>query len=309
MVLYFAAFGAQHSVGQPLPNLGEVLEAESQAFSIKVPEQDGLVGGHLQGIQLSNDRLFVSGSSKAFGYLATFRKVDDRFQFVGVKKLGKAPTNHAGGFQIADNWLAVGVEDPKSKKHSVIQLLDISSFESFSKPPIYLLERTGDWKLSTAGAVGIIKRKDHFLLAVGTWDCTTIDFYVSNHLDPNSKDFEFSQWTVWDSRAAVRKKWVDKSYGNYQNLQLSEDSTGLYITGFCRTKKGANRADVYRMFVNSNPYDLMEKVATYTVQCKGDVTFRNGAGFGTYNDKSSIISVGSSLYPATQVQISPIKDY
>ena len=144
-------------------------------------------------------------------------------------------------------------------------------------------------------------------MAVGTWDCTTIDFYTSNHTDPHKDDFEFSLWTSWDSRAAVRKNWSDKSYCSYQNLQLSEDTSGVYITGFCRTRKGVDKADVYLLNTQSNPYDLMQKVATTSIKCKGEVTLRNGGGFGDYNGVRSIFAVGRGLSPKMQFQVFPIK--
>jgi hypothetical protein len=172
------------SYGQPLPHSKETLAIESVRFKTSVPDQKDLIGGHLQGIQLYNETLFVSGSSKEFGYLGLFQKLGDDFRFIGLKKLATDPLNHAGGFQIADNWLAVGLEDPVGKRESIVQLIDVSSFQKLQGPPVYTLRRKGDYQFSTAGAVALLKRKDHFLLAIGTWDCRTIDFYISNSLDP-----------------------------------------------------------------------------------------------------------------------------
>jgi len=220
-----------------------------------------------------------------------------------MKQLAETPLNHAGGFQIADNWLAVGVEDPRKKNHSVIHLIDVANAKTISAPPVYSLERKGEYKVSTAGAVALLKREDHFLLAVGSWNCTTIDLYTSNFLDPYKDYFEFEHWTTWDSREAIRKNWTDKSYCSYQNLQLTEDSTGMYITGFCRTGKGKNQADVYRINTDSDPYRLLQKVASQTFDCEGGVTFRNGAGFCNFNEKPSVIAVGRDLYPKMQMQV------
>ncbi len=298
---------ATSALGQPLPDAGETLAIESQGFKLSVPVQEDLKGGHLQGVQLYNGTLIVSGSSVQFGYLALFQLLGGEFKYLGIKKLAQDPLNHAGGFQVADNWLAVGIEDPKGKRQSIVQLIDISSFESLSAPPAYTLRRKGEWKYSTAGAVGLLKRKDHFLLAVGSWDCTTIDFYRSNHLDPNGKDFQFERWTTWDSRETIRKKWSSKPYGNYQNLQLTEDSTGVYITGFYKASNNSNKADVFLMNLGADPYTMMQKVATYSVQCSGAVTFRNGGGFTSFFDVPSIIAVGHDLYSKLQIQIFPIK--
>lgn len=305
IVPLLVCFGGAFS--QPLPDSGETLAIESQSIEIVVPVQNELKGGHLQGVQIYNGTLIVSGSSNNFGYLAFSQLIGGEFKFLGVKKLAKDPFNHAGGFQIAENWLAVGVEDPMGKRQSIVQLIDISSFENISAPPVYTLKRKGEWKYSTAGAVGLLKRKDHFLMAVGSWDCTTIDFYRSNHLNPKSEDFQFEKWTTWDSREAIRKNWTNKNYGNYQNLQLSEDESGVYISGFYKARNGSNKADVFKMTPGSDPYNMIQKVATYSVQCNGDVTFRNGGGFAEFLELPSVIAVGHNLYPKLRVQVFPIK--
>ncbi len=277
--------------------------AESRLFDIPVPADVALSGGHLQGIQYRNGMLIVSGSSSEYGYLALFQEMGQNFRFIGMKKLARSPFDHAGGFQLAENWLAVGIEDPSGKRESIIQIIDVSSFEKFSGPPVFTLKRQGEPKVSTAGAVAILQRTDHFLLAVGSWDCTTIDFYVSNGTDPYAEDFAFEKWTTWDSREAIRRNWVDKDLGSYQNLQLTEDPTGLYITGFCRTGKGADQADVFTLKPDSDPYHLLTKTATYKVQCQDNITFRNGAGFAHYNGTRSIIAVGRSLSPTMKFQV------
>jgi hypothetical protein len=305
-VILLLMLGHQNGLSQPLPDGEETLAVEAQSLAIPVDEKFSFSGGHLQGIQLYNETLIVSGSSNSHAYLGIFQLLGGDFKFLGTKKLASGRFNHAGGFQIAEHWLAVGVEDPVGKRRSIIQLIDISSFEKLSGPPVYSLERKGEFKRSTAGAVGILKRQDHFLLAVGSWDSDVIDFYTSNHLDPYSEDFVFELWTSWDSREAKRKNWKDKSYNSYQSLQLTEDSSGVYITGFARAGN-ANVSDVFKLNTDSNPYELMQKVGTYSVQCKGDVTFRNGAGLATFHEVPSIIAVGHKLTPTTNIQIFPVK--
>jgi hypothetical protein len=154
--------------------------------------------------------------------------------------------------------------------------------------------------------VALLKRDGHFLLAVGSWDSTVIDFYTSNHTDPYAEGFKFEQWTSWDSREAKRKNWTDRNCNSYQSLQLTEDSTGVYITGFARSG-GKNVADIFRLDVETDPYNLMQKVGSYSVQCKQDVTFRNSGGFTDYNGKAAIIAVGRNLSPKTNFQIFPVK--
>ena len=303
----FVLFSQNLVVAQPLPDGEETLSVEAQNISIEVPNDIKIEGGHLQGVQLFNGTLVVSGSSREFGYLAIFQLLGGEFRYLGLKKLASNPYTHAGGFQVAENWLAVGLEDPIGKRASIIQLIDVSSFEKLSGPPVYSLKRKGEFKRSTAGAVALLKRKDHFLLAVGSWDSTVIDFYISNSLDPYADTFKFEPWTSWDSREAKRKEWVNREYNSYQSFQLSEDSTGVYITGFAR-KGSANLADVFQLKTDSDPYNLMKKVATYSVQCRGDVAFRNGAGLTTFHELPSIVAVGHKLTPTTNIQIFPVKE-
>lgn len=307
MAFVFGLTILQPVFSQPLPDSKETPASHSETFEVSIPDQESLNGGHLQGIQYRNGMLVVSGSSGQYGYLAVMQKLGSGFRFIGLKRLAEKPFNHAGGFQIDGNWLAVGVEDPAKKRESIIQLIDVSSFEKISNPPVYSLKRKGEPKRSTAGAVALLKRKDHFLLAVGSWDCMTIDFYVSNGLDPYAEGFDFTLWTSWDNREAIRKEWTDKDFGSYQNLQLTEDNSGLYITGLCRTKRGVDRADVFKLEPDSDPYHLLTKVASYSVQCSGDVTFRNGAGLTSYNGKPAIIAVGHKPTPKLNFQIFPIK--
>jgi hypothetical protein len=309
MAAGFLPFLGQPARSQPLSNAQETLSVEAKAYSVPVLEQPDLDGGHLQGIQLHDGRLYVSGSSTNTAYLAVFARSGNDFKFIGIKKLGSDPLNHAGGFQLAENWLAIGIEDPQGKRHSVIQLIDVSSAETLNNPPVFSLDRKGEYKLSTAGAVGILKRQDHFLLAVGTWDCTTIDFYRSNHLDPYAADFAFERWTTWDSRSAIRKDWSDRDLVSYQNIQLTEDSAGVFLAGFGRAGNGADKADVFRLRPDTDQYLLMQKVGSYTVQCAGDVTFRNGSGFGDVDGARCIVAVGRSLSPKMQFQIFPVKGY
>ncbi|MCB9186772.1 MAG: hypothetical protein H6601_08505 [Flavobacteriales bacterium] len=292
--------------GQPLPDGEETLAIEAQNLAITVPDKEAFEGGHLQGVQLFNGTLIVSGSSQEFGYLAIFQFIGGEFRFIATKKLAAAPFDHAGGFQVAENWLAVGVEDPTGKRSSIVQLIDVSSFGNLSKPPVYSLKRQGEYKRSTAGAVALLKRDGHFLLAVGSWDSAIIDFYTSNHTDPYAEDFKFEAWTSWDSREAKRKDWVNRDYNSYQSLQLTEDSTGVYLTGFAK-RGNSNLADVFKLRTDADPYTLIQKVSTYSVQCKGDVTFRNGAGLSTFLDQPSIVAVGHKLTPTTNIQIFPVK--
>lgn len=262
-------------------------------------------GGHLQGIQVSGDKVFVSGSSGDQGYLAIFKGHETKLSFIGLKVLSKKPFTHAGGFQIEHNWLAVGCEDPIAKKSSIVVMQNVENGSAIAGTPSYVLKREGEKKLATAGAIGLLKREDHFLLAVASWDVATIDFYVSNHLYPSKEDFEFSRWTTWDKATTRHKEWVDKKTLSYQNVQLFEDPSGIYLAGTGINSKGKQIAHVFRIDEKKDKYDMMVKVRSREFNLPGSASFRNGAGFVKDGDKLSLWTIGKHLKPKTFVAVFP----
>src|SRR5690606_25973826 len=152
--------------GQALPDIGGWSPVLRTALTMDVPEQNDLYGGHLQGVQLYEGKLYISGSSDQFAYLTVFAEQEEGFRFIGVKKLGEKPFHHAGGFQLAGQWLAIGIENPRTRTESMVQLFDVSSSKTFTAP-VLVLHRKGQQGRSTGGAVALLRRKDHFLLAVG----------------------------------------------------------------------------------------------------------------------------------------------
>jgi hypothetical protein len=268
----------------------------------QVTEQPDLKGGHLQGVQLREGKLYVSGSSDRVAYLTIFAMQEAELKFIGTKKLGEKPMNHAGGFQLADNWLAIGIEDPISRRESQVQLIDVSTSKSFSAPPAFVLHRKGQQGRSTAGAVALLRRKDHLLLAVGSWNSTVIDFYISNGLDPYAADFNFKLWTSWDSREALRKTWTDRDYGSYQSIQLTSDSGVVYLSGFCLDGK-INRVDVFQLNTKADPYTLVQKIGSTEFPCQEGLSFRYGAGYDFEEKKPRVLVINHDLWPETVVQL------
>lgn len=298
---YIGLLVSTHIAGQSIPSVKLWLPTSLSVSKAQVPEQSELKGGHLQGVQQQDDKVYVSGNSEQFAYLAIFAQREEGMQFLAIKKLGEKPLNHAGGFQLADNWLAIGIENPVSRSESQVQLIDVSTSKTLGAPPVYVLQRKGQAGRSTAGAVALLRRKDHFLLAVGSWNSTVIDFYTSNSLNPYDADFDFKKWASWDSREAQRKSWLDRDFGNYQSIQLTEDSLGLELTGMCRDGK-ANRADVFRLLPAADPYTMMTKVGAVSFSCEDGLSFRYGAGYSWVKGKARVLVVSYDLSPEVQLQ-------
>lgn len=275
----------------------------SEEIAAEVPD-----GGHLQGIQAVGNRVFISGSSHSTGYLAIFKGEGVKLGFLGIKILSEKPFTHAGGMQVSNNWLAVGCEDPLGKKKSMVVLQDVTNSRSLAGTPSYALNREGNKNLATAGAVGLLKRDKHFLLAVASWDSRTIDFYTSNHLYPTKSDFEFTYWTTWDSDLADRKEWVDKRFIAYQNIQLFEDGTGIYLVGTGTDTKKRHVADVFELKTDTKKFGMLTKLRNREFRVKGSASFRNGAGLVQDGEKLSLWTVGKHLKPKTFVAVFPAKD-
>ena len=272
----------------------------SDQISAEIPK-----GGHLQGIQVSGDKVFISGSSNDQGYLAIFKGHETKLSFIGLKVLSEEPFTHAGGFQVEHNWLALGCEDPVAKKSSIVVLQNVENGSAIAGKPSYVLRREGQKKLATAGAIGMLKREGHFLLAVASWDAATIDFYTSNHLYPSKANFEFSKWTTWDKETSRHKGWIDKKTLSYQNIQLFEDETAIYLAGTGINSKGKQIADVFRIDEKKDKYDMMVKVRSREFSLPGSASFRNGAGFVKDGDNLSLWTIGKHLKPKTFVAVFP----
>ncbi len=265
-------------------------------------------GGHLQGIQVRGNKVFISGSSNEFGYLAMFNGDQTKLDFIGIKQLSEKPFTHAGGMQLSGQWLAVGCEDPVGKETSLVVLQDVSNGSVLAGKPSYVLNREGKKKLATAGAVALLHRKDHFLLAVASWDAATIDLYTSNHLYPIKEDFEMSKWTTWDKETSRHKNWIDKKTLAYQNIQLFEDTSGIFLVGMAMNNKGQHVADVFMVNPEKDRYDMLTKVRSRTFKLPGSASFRNGSGLVQDGNRLSLWAVGKHLKPKTFVAVFPSKN-
>jgi hypothetical protein len=201
-------------------------------------------GGHFQGIQLAAiqgvPHAILSGSSDEESYLMLVR-LDDKRRAVSAtrKTLLPKPYKHAGGIQIAGRFLAVGIEDNEKKDTSIVWILDIDQLKEETIKPFIEIKREGPVKRSTAGAVGLAKMGEKHLLAVGSWDSATIDFYESNN----------------------------------RPLEADDCHGAIQLIGFANTG-GKNHADVF--LVDLSTHRLVKKTS-HVFKCQ-DTSFQSGAG-------------------------------
>ena len=130
-----------------------------------------------------------------------------------------------------------------------------------------------------AGAVGMAKVGSRHLVCVGTWDCATIDIYLSNGKALDEPACEFAFHETWGVKNADRSNWSDRDFASYQNLNLVVDkSDRVFLIGFARTG-GKDVTDVFEMRLgNAVPVEKrLEKLRRYAFQGQ-ETSFRHGAG-------------------------------
>jgi len=241
-------------------------------------------GGHLQGIQQAviagEPFMIISGSASRESYLTLISLEGGTARVSAIKPLLPRPFKHAGGFQVCGDYLAVGIEDDNTKETSRVWILKLPQLVKAVRPrPIIEIERRGQYKRATAGAVGMTKVAGRHLLCVGTWDSATIDIYLSNGkaLDDSACEFEFRE--TWDVKKADRSQWSDRDFAAYQNINLVTDTSDrVFLVGFARTG-GADVADVFelKLEVSVSPERRLEKLRRCVFQGQ-ETSFRHGAG-------------------------------
>ncbi len=255
------------------------------------------IGGHLQGIQLfyngKSKYAFLSGSSSSYAYFSVV-KLGDKIQVISVNDLMNKPFKHAGGFQIYQNYLAVGIEDNQKKDKSKVCIYDISNPENPSVEPIAIIKREGKPKRSTAGCVGIAKYNDKALLAVGDWDTKNIDFYACKFNEIEKGGFEKIQSINTDK--ILKEGWVDNNWHSYQNINLINFNNDLYLIGLGQNNAQEDIADIYRLNEKSPGNFNLIKLATKTFICKSESSFKAGAGvIWSETGEMQIISCGYNI--------------
>lgn len=237
-------------------------------------------GGHLQGIQRmqvdGNEYVFLSGSSNSYSYYSVV-KLGKENEVISVNQLMDKPFKHAGGFQVYQNNLAVGIEDNEKKNVSKVCIYDISNPEKPSINPVAVIERKGKPLRSTAGCVGFTKYQNKAFVAVGDWDTKNIDFYSCNFDEIGTTDFE--KIYSLNTEKQSKKGWIDKNWYSYQNINLfNSNENELYLVGLGGNEKDENIADLYRLQESEeNDFTLM-KLASKTFSCTKENNFKAGAG-------------------------------
>lgn len=254
--------------GQQVKNVPEAFKALSSEpeiilikNKIKVPTE----GGHLQGVQVidknGSENLLISGSSLTQAYILqvdlTTRKANK------LIPLMKEPYRHAGGIQVSEEYMVVGIEDNFIKKKSKVCLYSYRENNLYSAQANVTIERKGVAERQTAGATGLLALDNDYLIVVSNWDSRNWDFYRTNP--------EKNQYNMIDSFAAP-DEWA-----SYQSINLIMDEEAIYAIGFYN-KELVDYADLILVSKQGTFNLIMTKVLTKTFNSKNGVDFGTAAG-------------------------------
>lgn len=266
-------------------------------------------GGHMQGIQQSDNRhLVISGSSGNAAYFIIIRwsksvqpgeigkvikvvRIND--DFPGMKH------NHASGIQLYNNILVVGTEGGGDAVKSSVVFYDLSDVNN---PRVVgkRIDRTWD----TAGAAGIVKYTSGYLLSIGGWDSDNIDFYISNNTTINSNGCRFTRVKTWRKSNKDTSGWIDENWGAYQSLNLLKESKDrLYLVGFNRNEDGHDWADLYSLDLNAEESRMLKKIDKKHIYCEDGASFRFGSGIYAPDPALRISLLAVEAYYHTEITI------
>lgn len=256
------------SIGQNLTNVMtafEGLNSNPELISIKNNMDIPTENGHFQGVQLikrnTKEKLIVSGSSKTEAYLLQIDLASKKTETL-IHLMGD-PYRHAGGIQISDPYLIVGIEDNILKTTSKVCLYPYRDERFYKALPSITIERTGKPKHKTAGATGLLNMDDHYLAVVANWDSRNWDFY---NIDP-----------VQRTQQLVTSFAVPEDWGSYQSVNLIKDKNAIYAIGFY-SKNKLGYADLILVRNLSSKEPIMEKMGTKTFISKKKVDFNAAVG-------------------------------
>jgi hypothetical protein len=289
-------------IAQPgsIPEFFGRIGTEPQIIHCKNELEVNNRGGHLQGVQLlvKNDVEYaiLSGSSDSYAYYLVAR-LGDYKQVLSVNELMYKPFKHAGGIQINDGLMVVGIEDNETRDKSKVCIYEIENPDQPPVKPLVMIDRNGEPSRSTAGCCGITNIGGRYLIVVGDWDTKHLDFYLYDEnrmkdgIDASKKIHSIN------TEKADRSGWADSEWLSYQNINLLRDTDGqLYLIGMGQNKEQENRADLF-LIEHKNFTDFnVKKLMTKSFSCRQGANFRSGAGIYRQADgRLKLISCGSHI--------------
>ena len=221
--------------------------------------------GHFQGVQLiekdGSEKLLISGSSQTTAYILQADLTTQKTE--KLIPLMRDPFRHAGGIQVSEPYMVVGIEDNIIKTTSKVCLYNYKTGNLYRAQPDMSIDRQGEVELQTAGATGLLAMEKDYLMLVGNWDSRNWDFYRVNPKTGAQK--------VLTSFAAP------DDWAGYQSINLIKDDDAIYAIGTYK-KDELSYADLILVSKQGTFEPIMKKVATKGFYCKNEVDFGGAAG-------------------------------
>lgn len=296
------------SQNESIPGLFMKIDTEPQIVRCINELEVNNQGGHLQGVQLfvkdDVEYAILSGSSGTYAYYSVARMADFN-QVLSVNILMHKPFKHAGGIQIYQDLLVVGIEDNDAKDKSKVCIYEIENPEAPPVKPLSLVERKGEPFRSSAGCTGINRIGDRYLIIVGDWDTKHLDFYLCDEQKLEQETNIFDKVYTIDTEKIDRSAWSDKAWHAYQNINLLIGADmKLYLIGFGRNVQNENIADLFLIEHRDLREFSLQKLISKTFNCKEGADFRSGAGiFHQPGEKMKVISCGSHIRDSVVLNI------
>lgn len=265
-----ASFGLYplFGIGQQVKNVPEAfsaLESDPEVIlisnTIEVPTEKG----HFQGVQVisenKTEKLLISGSSLTTAYIL---QVDLRTQKTDkLIPLMQAPFRHAGGIQVSEPYVIVGIEDNFIKTVSKVCLYNYHDADLLKATANMTIDRQGEAEKQTSGATGLLALETNYLAVVSNWDSRNWDFY---HIDPDKNE-----------QKLLKSFAAPDDWAAYQAINLIKDSEAIYAIGFYQ-KVTLGYADLILVSKRGTFEPVLEKVSSKTFNCKKGVDFGTAAG-------------------------------
>lgn len=236
------------------------------------------------GAALLDGKLFLTATGPDGLRLVAYRTATDSLHLGGQKPISAPPITQPGAMALFNHWLFVGANNPKTKRNGRLLVLDVSHAQAMQQPPVFALDRKGAKTFSTITAVAVVQNTDHLIVALASENCTTIEFFLSNGLNPSAPGFELKRWCQWDERTAERKGWSDPHWNNYLTIALSKKDGEIRLLGLGRDPKGKAVLDTYQLLPKNDIFTLVNKTASR----QADIANINEPmqAFGIVNDPS-----------------------
>jgi hypothetical protein len=301
------AFGAAYqdeSIPESFIKIGSLPRIIKYKNELEINNQ----GGHLQGVQLlergGEEFAILTGSSSTYAYYSVAKK-GNQSEVLSINRLMDTPFKHAGGFQVFQNLMAVGIEDNSAKDKSKVCIYEIDEPEKPSVAPLTLIERRGEPLRATAGCAGITKIGEQVLVVVGDWDTKHLDFYLCSEHRLRQKPTAFEKVFTIDTERMDRSNWADNGWHSYQNINLVKDTDGkLYLFGFQRVDQRGDIADLFLVENKGLREFKLSKIVSRTFTCKEGARFSAGAGVTLQEDGTlKVVACGSHIEDALVLNV------